>query len=141
MGKVVTLRGVGTVPNVEKVLLFDGSFNTAYKILDFQITPTDPLSSEEISATVNTIEVTHSSIWNWALNTQIAWASWNTPINSRFGQYSNVDEEAIIVEDLFIDFSGDSAQTVNWELKLEQVSIKDYEAALAMVNARAQGSD
>ena len=141
MGKVVTMRGVGTVPNVEKVLLFDGSFNTAYKVLDFQITPTDPLASEEVSATVNTIEVTHSSLWNWALNTQIAWASWNTPINTRFGQYSNVDEEAIIVEDLFIDFSGDAGQTINWELKLEQVSIKDYEAALAMVNARSQGSD
>lgn len=141
MGKVVTLRGVGTVPNVEKVLLFDGSFNTAYKILDFTIVPTDPLASEEISATVNTIETTHTSIWNWALNTQVAWASYGAPISTRFGQYSNVDEEAIVVEDLFIDFSGDSGQTINWELKLEQVSIKDYEAALAMVNARAQGSD
>jgi len=141
MGKVVTIRGVGTVPNVEKVLLFDGSFNTAYKILDFQIAPTSPIASEEISATVNTIEVSHDSTWNWALNTQVGWAAWNVPINSRFGQYSNVDDEALIVEDLFLDFTGDSGQTVNWELKLEQVSIKDYEAALAMVNARAQGSD
>lgn len=141
MGKVVTIRGVGTVPNVEKVLLFDGSFNTAYKILDFTIVPTDPLSSEEISATVNTIEVSHTVTWNWAMNTQVAWASYGAPIGTRFGLYSNVDEEALIVEDLFIDFSGDSAQTVNWELKLEQVTIKDYEAALAMVNARAQGSD
>lgn len=141
MGKVVTLRGVGTAPNVEKVLLFDGSFNTAYKILDFQITPTNPQSSDEISATVNTIEVSHSITWNWALNTQVAWAGFNIPINSRFGQYTNVDEEAIIVEDLFIDFSGTTGTTINWELKLEQVSIKDYEAALAMVNARGQGSD
>ena len=141
MGKVVTLRGVGTVPNVEKVLLFDGSFNTAYKILDFQITPTNILFSEEISATVNTIELPHDSNWNWALNTQVAWSAWGVPINSRFGRYSNVDDEVLIVEDLFIDFSGDSDQTINWELKLEQVSIKDYEAALAMVNARAQGSD
>ena len=116
-------------------------FDKGYKILDFQIVPTDPLASEEISASVNTIEVTHTVIWNWALNTQVAWASYGAPIGTRFGQYSNVDDEVIIVEDLFIDFSGDSAQTVNWELKLEEVAIKDYQAALSMVNTRAQGSN
>lgn len=141
MGKIVTVRGVGTVPNVEKVLLFDGSFNTAYKILSFQIAPTTPGDSNEGWATLNTIEVTHTAVWDWTKNTQVAWASWNTPTQSRFGQYSNVDEEAIIVEDLFLDFSGSTGNTWNWELVLEQVSIKDWEAALAMVNARAQGSD
>lgn len=141
MSNTVTLRGVGTVPNVERVLLFDGSFETAYRILDFQIAPTSPISSEEISATVNTVEVTHSSVWNWALNTQVAWAAWNVPINTRFGQYSNVDDEALVIEDLYIDFTGDSGQTVNWELKLERLSVEDYQGALAMISARGQGSD
>ena len=144
MSKIVTIRGVGTVPNVERVLLFggpQGNFEKGYKILDFKIAPTGPLDSEEISATVNTIEVSHSSIWNWALNTQIGWAAWNVPTNSRFSEYSNFDDEVIVVEDLFIDFTGDSGQTINWELKLEQVDINDSTAALSMVNARAQGSD
>tara|TARA_Y100001937_G_scaffold54654_1_gene75333 strand:- start:1122 stop:1547 length:426 start_codon:yes stop_codon:yes gene_type:complete len=141
MSDVVTLRGVGTVPNVERVLLFAGDFTRAYRILDFQIAPTNPLASEEISAAVNTIEVSHTSTWNWALNTQVAWAAWNVPINSRFGQYSNVDDEALIVEDLHIDFSGDTDQTINWELKLERLTVKEYEGALAMIAARGQGSD
>tara|TARA_Y100000004_G_C8923042_1_gene416304 strand:- start:225 stop:659 length:435 start_codon:yes stop_codon:yes gene_type:complete len=144
MSKIRTIRGVGTVPKVERVLLFggqQGNFDKGYKILDFQVTATDPTSSEEVSAVVNTIEVTHSVTWNWALNTQVAWAAWNIPINSRFGQYSNFDDEVILVEDVFIDFSGDANQTINWELKLEEVSIKDSTAALAMVQARAQGSD
>ena len=144
MSRIVTVRGVGTAPNVEKVLLFGGQqppFETGYKIVDFQIAPTDPLASVEISAVVNTIETAHAVTWDWTKNTQVAWAGWNIPINSRFGQYSNVDDEVIIVEDLFLDFSGSSGQTINWELTLEQVSIKDWEAALAMVNTRAQGSN
>lgn len=144
MSRIRTVRGVGTAPNVEKVLLFGDQqppFDKGYKILDFQITPTNPQSSSEISATVNTIEVTHDITWNWALNTQVAWAGFNIPINSRFGQYTNVDEEVIVVEDLFIDFSGTTDQTINWELKLEEVKIKDFQAALAMVNTRAQGSN
>ena len=138
---IVTMRGVGTVPNVERVLLFDGRFDTAYRIVDFKIAPTGPLDQEEITATLNTIEVSHSSTWNWALNTQVGWAAWNVPINSRFGEYSNVDDEAIVVEDLYIDFTGDSGQTINWEIKLEKLEVKDYQGALAMISSRGQGSD
>ena len=144
MSKIRTIRGVGTVPKVERVLLFggqQGNFEKGYKILDFQVVPTDPSSSEEVSAEVNTIEEAHSVTWNWAKNTQVAWAAFNIPIATRFGPYSNVDDEVILVEDVFIDFSGDTGQTMNWELKLEEVSINDSTAALAMVQARAQGSD
>ena len=144
MSRIRTIRGVGTVPNVEKVLLFGGQqppFDKGYRILDFKIAPTDPLASVEISASVNTIEVTHTVTWNWALNTQVAWASYGIPISTRFGEYRNVDDEVILVEDVFIDFSGTVGSTMNWELKLEEVSIKDFQAALAMVNTRAQGSN
>lgn len=138
---IVTMRGVGTVPNVERVLLFDGRFDTAYRVCGFKIAPTGPLDSEEISATINTIEVSHTSVWNWALNTQIGWASWGTPIGTRFSEYSNYDDEALVVEDLFIDFTGDTGQTINWEIKLEKLDVKDYQGALAMISARGQGSD
>ena len=144
MSKIVTLRGIGAAGDVDKILLFggqQGKFEKGYRILDFQIAPNDPLSSNEISATINTIEVAHVVAWNWSKNTQIAWAAWNIPIGTRFGQYSNVDNEAIIVEDLFIDFSGPIPSDINYELTLEQVDVKDFQAALAMVNARAQGSN
>ncbi len=144
MSRIRTIRGVGTAPKVERVLLFggqQGNFEKGYKILSFEIVPTNPQSSDEISAVVNTIEEAHDITWNWAKNTQVAWAAFNIPINSRFGEYSNVDEEVILVEDVFIDFSGTIGTTMNWELKLEEVSINDSTAALAMVQARAQGND
>lgn len=144
MSKILTIRGIGNAGDVDKILLFggqQGAFKKAYKILDFQITPNDPLASNEISATINTIEVSHVVAWNWSLNTQVAWAAWNIPISTRFGRYSNVDEEAIVVEDLYIDFSGPIPSSINYELKLEQVDVSASQAALSMVNARAQGSN
>ena len=144
MSKTLTLRGIGAAGDVDKILLFggqQGEFKKAYRILDFQIAPNNPMASNEISATINTIEVTHAVAWNWSKNTQIAWAAWNVPINSRFGQYSNVDKEALVVEDIYIDFSGPVPSDINYELTLEQVDVSPSQAALTMVSARAQGSD
>tara|TARA_Y100000004_G_scaffold85135_1_gene95558 strand:+ start:1232 stop:1666 length:435 start_codon:yes stop_codon:yes gene_type:complete len=144
MSKILTVRGIGNAGDVDKILLFggqQGNFSKAYRILSFTITPKDPMASNEISATINTIEVAHVVAWNWSKNTQIAWAAWGVPISTRFGIYSNVDEEAIVVEDLYIDFSGPIPSEINYELKLEQVDVSDFQAALSMVNARAQGSD
>ena len=144
MSKILTLRGIGSAGDVDKILLFggqQGNFSKAYKILDFQIAPNDPMAANEISATINTIEVAHVVAWNWSKNTQIAWAAWNIPTNTRSGRYSNVDEEAIVVEDLYIDFSGPVPSEINYELKLEQVDVSDFQAALSMVSARAQGSN
>ena len=43
-----------------------------------------------------------------------------------------VKENLIIVEDMFIDFSGDSAEKVNYYIKLEKVNISEWEGALAL---------
>ena len=142
MSKLVTLRGVATVPKVEKILLFDGSFETAYMIKGFKIVATNPATSQETAVRLCTVKEPTAAVWNWASNTEVAWAAWGVPTNTRFGTYSNWDEEAIIVEDLFLDAGiGTSNDTVNWELILEQVKVSDSQAALAMVNARSQGSD
>ena len=144
MSKIHTVRGVCTVPNVEKILLFGDrqeNFDRGYKIVDFQVATTNPTGGEEVTAFISTIEEAHSALWNWAKNTQVAWATWNAPTSTRSGQYSNVDREVILVEDVYVDGAGTTGQTFNWELTLEEVKISDSQAALSMVNTRAQGSD
>lgn len=133
-----TIRGQATAGDVDKIQLFDGLFTTGYKLKSFIITPNDPTGSEEITAKIITEELAHTVNWNWSRNEEIGWASWNTPINSRFSQFSLVDEEAIIVEDLYIDFSGDASQRINYMIELEKEEFSDWRGALAMVQNRSQ---
>lgn len=144
MSRVVTLRGIVENDIPQKILLFGAqqdNFSKGYKLLDFQIMPNDPQGSVEISAKLTTIPELHSNSWNWSKNTEVGWAAYGIPINTRYGIYSNVDDEAVIVEDIYIDVAGTGGGKTNYEIKLEQIEIKDFQAALSMVNNRAQGSD
>ena len=42
-------------------------------------------------------------------------------------------QDTIVVEDLFIDATGDSGEVINYYIEMEKVSISDWEGALAMV--------
>ena len=128
-----TIRGEITAGDVKRIQLFDGRYDTGYRLHKFIITPQRVLEAEEVSAKLMTEEKTHGVNWFWARQSEIGWASWNAPTNSRFGQFDLVDHEAIVVEDLFIDASGDSAEVLNYYIEMEKVSISDWEGALAMV--------
>ena len=133
-----TIRGQGVAGDVDKIQLFDGLFTTGYRLKRIVITPSDPFSSEEVTVRLLTEDIGHGTSWNWSRNEQIGWACWNTPINSRFGQFDLVDEECIIVEDLYIDFSGDAGQLINYLIEIERVTFSDWKGALAMVQNRSQ---
>ncbi len=138
MGDLRTIRGQGVAGDVDRIQLFDGQFTTGYRLKRIVITPSNPLDAEEVTARLLTEDIGHGTSWNWARNEQIGWASWNTPTNTRFGQFDLVDEECIIVEDLYIDFSGDSGQLINYLIELEKVTFSDWRGALAMVQNRSQ---
>ena len=135
------LSGVGLAGDVDQVIMFDGKFTTGYRILDFVICPVDILNAEEVSARVLTEFASHNVNWNWASNRQCAWSIWNAYNTAAVSQFSHVDPSSIIVEDIFIDFSGDSGQEINWAMTVEKISMSDWEGALAMVQNRSQGSD
>ena len=144
MSKIVTLKGIVTNNIVERIMLFggrQGNFDKGYKILDFQISPNDPSGSVELTGKITTIETSHASSWNWSKNTEVAWAAWGIPISTRSGFYTNVDDEVMLVEDIFVDITGTAGGKTNYEVTLEQINITDSQAALSMVNTRAQGSD
>ena len=128
-----TIRGEVEAGDVKRIQLFDGRYDTGYRLIKFIITPQRVLESEELSAKLMTEDKAHGVNWFWARQSEIGWAAWNVPINSRFGQFSQVDHEAIVVEDLFIDASGDSGEVLNYYIEMEKVSISDWEGALAMV--------
>jgi hypothetical protein len=136
--RLYTARGSLVAGEVKRLILFDGQFDTAYRILDFSIAPENILGSEEVMIKVMTEEKPHNTGWFWQDNREVAWAGFNIPINSRFGEYSRVDKDALIVEDLFLDCSADADENVNYMITLEKVKISDWLGALAMVRNSSQ---
>jgi len=135
---LLTLRGKVLAAQVKRITLFDGSFQTAYKIKSFTITPQDITTSESVMMKIMTEETSHAIGWFWAKQTEVGWAQYGYPINSRFGEYNRIDKDALIVEDLFLDATGDSGEYVNYMIELEKVKVSDYVGALAMVRNNSQ---
>jgi hypothetical protein len=135
---LLTLRGKVLAGQVEKIMLFDGKFNTAYRIKSFTCVPQDITTSENVTMKVLTEDAPHTTGWFWAKNTEIAWALWDRATSVSPGKYNRVDYDALIVEDLYLDASGDAGEFLNYMIELEKVKITEWVGALAMVRNSSQ---
>ena len=137
---ILTLKGSILADTVERLILFDGRFDTAFKILSFDIVPSDVDSNQIASAKLMTEDDTHTATWNWQKNTEVGWSTWgrNTHV---VGGYSRVDKEALIVQDLFIDCTAVDGKSINYIIELHKVNITSWKGALAMVRNKSQGAD
>ena len=138
---ILSLKGKILAGDVERISLFDGRFDTAYRILSIVCVPEDIMQQEKAMIKLMTEEAEHNEAWFWEKNTEVGWANYGVPINSRYGQFSQVDKEALIVEDLFIDCTADAGEFVNYMIELEKVNITSWKGALAMVRNKSQGAD
>lgn len=129
----------------EQVRLFDGRFDTAYKIIEFKIAPGDQ-DDPDITARITTepnLSTTIVGFWNWGDNRQIAWASNNGSTDViALDNHSFVDPDNLVVEDLYISFRFSSADTklANYMITMEKYDITSAKGALAMVRNKSQGS-
>lgn len=130
------LRGQGVSGDVERISLFDGRFDTGFTLKSITIVPSDPMASEEISLRVLLEEEAHAVAWDWSSPNEIAWASYGVPINTRFGNYDAIDSDVIIVEDMYLDFSGDASQVINYMIHLEKVKMDTWEGGFQIAKNR-----
>ena len=135
---ILTLKGQLVAGEVKRLQLFDGVFTTGFKILSFEIAPKDITTSENVMMKVLTEEKAHSITWNWRDNFEVGWAIFDRATSVSPGYFSQVDKEAIIVEDLFLDCTADSGELVNYILELQKVKISDWVGALNMVRNNSQ---
>jgi hypothetical protein len=140
LGPVLTMRGRCPVNVADhKINLFDGRFDTGFKLVSFQIVAkygTD--NSEEASATLyNRKQGTFRRDWNFADVEQVGWAGWMIPLGSRFGVWNLVDDETILVEDIFMSiYAVEEAGDYNYILKLQKYDITEWEGALSLVSRK-----
>ena len=128
--------------------MFDGRFDTAYRITDFKIWGSDwsadnnpdaigKLSKNDDGSTAQ------ASFFRADDDNQIAWAVTGGSVESGHVVFDDsiVDLDNLVVEDLYVYVRnrGGNALPVNYLVTMEKYEISDWQGALAMARDRAQG--
>jgi hypothetical protein len=137
-----TVKGRLPIASSERITLFDGRFDTGYRVTKFVIAPVSNAGADDTYAKLATsTEVTNTSghEWNWDSNLEIAWAKNSSSAGGNDGSLEFfIDSDNMIVQDLYI-FTGTGSSDVNYMIHLEKYDITDWQGALAMVRNKSQG--
>ena len=144
-GKFTAADDGGSTAAWKKIVLFDGRFDTAYRITRFVVAAESASGSQDVSGKLAT-EITFTSAaglgnhWDWDDNREIAWASTqNLTTSIREGNFELVDPDNLVVEDLYVSLSTNAGPLpCNFFIEMEKYDISDYRGALAMVRNRSQ---
>jgi hypothetical protein len=133
-----TARGKIETRTTKRITLFDGRFDTGYRIISFQVLPSDPDdAAADVVGVLATEEGAATVAWDLSDQRQIAWAG-----NKNDGYSSTamnvVDPDNFIIEDLY--FHGKNAATthLNYIITMEKYDTTDWMGALTMVRNSAQ---
>ena len=143
IGDIITMKGT-IVANINghELQLFDGCYDTGYKILEFYIAPKTPTAAQEWMSTLSTSSSVNSiSQWDFADVQQIGWASWGIPSSASGADFFLIDRDNMIIENLYISTyqaSGDAGE-LNYFLTLQKYEITAWDGALNMVTNLSQG--
>ena len=124
--------------NDNKIQLFDGRFDTAYKLISFKIAPASPTVSQELIGKLSTQPKSNVTTWIWDDIEEVAWAHWGA--DKYQDDYSNVRDDAMIVENLWISGYNETLDqsSVNYEIILEKMKITPWDGASIMVRNQSQ---
>ena len=138
-------RGQFLEGTVETLSLFDGRFDTAYKVINFVIWAGDiSSSSNDVAAKLSTTNLggmpSSGDMMNAADNREIAWAAVQAGTAAFNNPASIIATDNLIVEDLFVTGqSGGSSIPINYMITMEKYDITEWQGALAMVRNKSQG--
>jgi hypothetical protein len=149
MGQKYTCRGSTTASGdtPEKIHLFDGRFDTGYRVLSFRVAPSDIDFStiRTFACKLATTDDLNRQRWDWSDQREVAWAytTWDSNLGQAPASFPVlVDSETIIVEDLYFyseEASIEATSGVNYFIELEKVDIPEWKGALSL--ARDAQSD
>jgi hypothetical protein len=131
-----------------KITLFDGRFDTGYRIKKFVVAPfdIDNVNIRNYLGKVGTADTLGNTTWDWADQREIAWSTfvWDANSNAPGQTFTQVDMNQIIVEDVYvyaIEPAGSSTSFMNYYIEFEKLEISDWEGALTMAKDKAMGDD
>jgi hypothetical protein len=140
IGNLYTIRGQVPVNTVNhRIQLFDGRFDTAFRIVSFAIAGGAPLENNEFQGVLATDEMSVATSFDWSDNIEIAWAVWNAPNVYSGPEVSFIDPDNLVVEDLYFTNRGGTDDTfLNYLVTMQKYDISDWQGALSMVRNRSQ---
>jgi len=143
-----TVRGrISESDGVHRITLDDGRFDTGYKLVKFDIGPSNvsqatqdtyasKITTEEITGTYSDI----ANSWDWSDMREIGWAMVSIDMAAPVGAEwsSRIDPDNLIIQDCFIYFNEEANNEMNYMLHFEKYDITDWQGALAMVRNSSQ---
>lgn len=136
-----TIRGSAKDNEVTEIQLFDGRFDTAYKVTKFVVAGVDTSSTSQtdVNGCLGTTPDSPGANWRFDDVRQIGWASLRGIEAAAVGDPFNlIDTENLIVQDLYVYVNGNGSALINYYIELEKYDIADWQGALAMVRNNAQ---
>jgi hypothetical protein len=134
-----TCKGQVASGVTERIILFDGRFDTGYRVTSFTIVAADIASADDSYGTLFSDEAgSGTNVWNWQSNGQIAWASTNAGTKMVMYAFSRVDPDNLIVQDLFVRGIEANDAAVNYMITMEKYEFSEWRGALAMVRNNSQ---
>ena len=125
--------------NENKIQLFDGKFTTGYRIVSFRIAPQAPTGSYEILAKLSTETKSVIYQWDWGDVEELAWAGWNISNSATDLLHTNVREENMAIEDLWISsYTTGEAIIINYEIVLDKYEFTAWDGAATLVRNQSQ---
>tara|TARA_Y100001973_G_C5158722_1_gene312320 strand:- start:46 stop:492 length:447 start_codon:yes stop_codon:yes gene_type:complete len=141
-GGLVTLKGKCQLNARTQLRIADGSFRTGYKVVDFVITPVQPVATYEYQAKITTLPAGSSftgANWDWASNTEIAWTVWGVPSNNQVNQNTFIDPENMVIEDMFIElYASSDIGEANYQVVLQKYQFEAWDGAAFLVANQSQ---
>jgi len=143
MKKIGEYTARGTIqesgPNPIRITLFDGKFDTAFRVKSITVAPYDITATSNYNYAIKlmTRDDGNAAIWNWGDQSELGWSYTSFDANGITNPpFSQVDKDQLIVEDIYVYLESTQDLKANYEIVLEKYSISDWQGALAMARER-----
>lgn len=138
-----TARGRVEHRLTQRITLFDGRFDTGYKVISFELLTDDPSTAlNDVFGVLATEEAAATDEWNLADSRQIGWAGHEVRQGGPAEAGGTIDPDNFIVEDLYVHGfnSAGTNNYINYIIVMEKYETTDWRGALAMVRNSGQSS-
>jgi len=129
-----TARGQILNQATKQITLFDGRFDTGYKVISFKVYPDEPYTAAaDVVGVLATEAIAATNDWDFSDQRQIAWASVDIRTAGFAAGGGTVDPDNFIVEDLYVHGKNQNSGAINYIITMEKYETTDWRGALAMV--------